>query len=555
MKNCSNCGAKLRQNGTCPRCGGLGETLPVDPNSMWNPASKPMSDHGPFSVSDSMSNPVLEGPPGPGPKKKVGALIAVVVSAAVLIAGVIAGAIAISKLGKSGEESGSSVANKKTVCKHSETRNEYEPSEADKHTVKVFCDDEACAVLISEETQNCVDEDQNDQCDLCGAALICIDEDKDDKCDLCGETVYAEVLESDGFEYGVSQDGESCTILKYTDNEEKVVIPETLGDATVTAIAAYAFSEADEVVYVSIAPGTTVESYAFAECENLDNIEIKPDCVVEADAFADCKKLVDVNAYRGVTLDAEAFSGCENLRAGSYEETDPFVDVDVPDDFRAYMYGMDVEVGQLYGVYSIDGVIYCTLIGEDVEGWVVLDFPKDQDEIIVSDNAIWILADALKGVKRDTEITLGKDTRYAFDLYEKAVWKANANTFADAWNTSCYAASRINEEMGYELMVPTENLVRTAMEAVQLLSSENDVDGAALLDSHDVAWISAQSTERSDITDLEAALDDLIADYVANPTVDSPDSSSYGEEYDQIGVAVTEVDGEYYLVSFKVVSD
>jgi len=97
--------------------------------------------------------------------------------------------------------------------------------------------------------------------------------------------------------------------------------------------------------------------------------------------------------------------------------------------------------------------------------------------------------------------------------------------------------------------------VRTAMEAVQLLSSENDVDGAALLDSHDVAWISAQSTERSDITDLEAALDDLIADYVANPTVDSPDSSSYGEEYDQIGVAVTEVDGEYYLVSFKVVSD
>ena len=82
-------------------------------------------------------------------------------------------------------------------------------------------------------------------------------------------TLYANWIEVDSvFAYQVK--GDVAVVTKYTGQQEKVVIPDTLGGYAVGAIAEYAFTNLDTVVSIAIPSSVeTIEDNAFNNCEEL----------------------------------------------------------------------------------------------------------------------------------------------------------------------------------------------------------------------------------------------------------------------------------------------
>jgi len=464
MRFCERCGGKLRQDGTCPGCSlmrdsDLEKTLPVNmsESGSWPTGWSGSNPSGSWSTPE----PTAE---APAKKKKIGVLITICICAAVLIGGVIYGAILLSGTDKNKDKKETEkkqvdpeVVAEVEACKHDETRSEYACEEFGEHTVTVFCANEECGELISEETEACVDED-------------------DDKaCDLCGMMEYEEVLEEDGYRYGVAKDGSGCTILRYDGGEDDVEIPEELGGHKVTTIAAYAFSEADEMMELSIPKNVTVQSYAFSGCDQLDGVWIEENCVLEEMAFADCGSLGDVNVNRGLAIDYEAFYGCDELRGLSYVGENPFVDVDLPKNCIAYEESMDVDIGKLKAVVVVDDIIYGKTYDEE---WLVLDLPDDRSSIEVDSQAKWIMADAVDGLDSDTEVKLGEETMFAFEIYDSVDWDIDDNTMTSAWRTSCLLCILVNEEKGREIVRPDAGLAKVAMLAAEEICEDKITDGS-----------------------------------------------------------------------------
>ena len=113
-------------------------------------------------------------------------------------------------------------------------------------------------------------------------------------CILAVSTAYAET--SGDWEYKVS--GGEATITRYTGTDSEVVVPSTLGGASVTAIGDSAFSGCGSLESVTLPESLrTIGDWAFASCNSLSRIEI-PNGVtsVGGEIFYDIGDNIIVNA-------------------------------------------------------------------------------------------------------------------------------------------------------------------------------------------------------------------------------------------------------------------
>lgn len=119
---------------------------------------------------------------------------------------------------------------------------------------------------------------------------------------------------SDLFEYKI--DGEEATITKYKGTSTVVAIPETIGEATVTAIGANAF-KGTNIISVGL-PETLREvgEYAFYQCEALENLNIAEGLVkTNKYSFGRCTSLTEVKLPTTLqVLGDQVFGGCTSLK-------------------------------------------------------------------------------------------------------------------------------------------------------------------------------------------------------------------------------------------------
>ena len=115
-------------------------------------------------------------------------------------------------------------------------------------------------------------------------------------------------------------DGETAILVKYVGkatSDDRVVIPATFGDRTVTAIGDEAFYNLAAIVEVTI-PDTILDigEYAFARCTELTEIKLPENVLTIGEgAFIECDALekVTLNTYLEEIGD-KAFNGCTALK-------------------------------------------------------------------------------------------------------------------------------------------------------------------------------------------------------------------------------------------------
>ena len=136
------------------------------------------------------------------------------------------------------------------------------------------------------------------------------DESQTTNQDLTVEADYANLTESQGFEFESNGDG-TCTLTKIGEcSDEDIVIPEKspAGD-TVTKIAEYAFGRAEDINSIIFA-GKTMEldTKAFQSCE-VEKIVISGcDLVVGENTFSYCEDITEVYfSNSNIDIDAYAF--------------------------------------------------------------------------------------------------------------------------------------------------------------------------------------------------------------------------------------------------------
>ena len=122
--------------------------------------------------------------------------------------------------------------------------------------------------------------------------------------------------ETDGFVYSLS--GGQATVLEYTGEEEKVVIPAELDGRPVVGIAEKAFYKNGEITSITIksdADNFTIGAQAFYDMDMLVSVTL-PDGVktIPEHAFSGCDSLTEVTMGNGVEeIGAYAFSECPAL--------------------------------------------------------------------------------------------------------------------------------------------------------------------------------------------------------------------------------------------------
>lgn len=159
--------------------------------------------------------------------------------------------------------------------------------------------------------------------------------------------VSAEEFTADnGLKYTVT-DGKA-TVIGYEGEATEVVIPDTLGGATVTTIGAEAFQYNSVITSVTLPESLEViKEEAFENCQGLTGIDI-PDGVVtiEREAFANCIALATVDLSNSLTY----------LGASAFDST-AIESIEIPKSFdkadRAYY---------TYS-YTLDGVEYAVSVG------------------------------------------------------------------------------------------------------------------------------------------------------------------------------------------------
>ena len=160
------------------------------------------------------------------------------------------------------------------------------------------------------------------------------------------------------YEYSVNEEKKTVMIVKYTGDEEEVVIPSEIDGCQVAEIGTEAFryrelksvsfpetvriigrqafeycTISDELLLpenaavmddafsyailpsaVTIPAGTSVEKCAFSYCEVLENVFIEPGAVIRGRGFDYCDDLVTVICADGSRLETKAFEYCRDLR-------------------------------------------------------------------------------------------------------------------------------------------------------------------------------------------------------------------------------------------------
>ena len=146
---------------------------------------------------------------------------------------------------------------------------------------------------------------------------------------LCAMSIFTACLNSNSneLEYEINSDKKTCTITGMGDYEgDEVVIPEKIGEYTVTAIAKKAFYLSN-IKTVSI-PETVIEigERAFADCYNLEYvIGLDTSSSLESignGAFFACRSLQEITIPSTVTyIGIEAFGYCTSLKNVSFAKS------------------------------------------------------------------------------------------------------------------------------------------------------------------------------------------------------------------------------------------
>ena len=129
--------------------------------------------------------------------------------------------------------------------------------------------------------------------------------------------VSANADTSGDYEYNKNADGKTATITKYNGGASEIVIPDTIGELTVTRIKEWAFKGKS---FTSVVIPDTVNSIgnnAFAECESLSKVKFSAGVTtIGTYAFGKCKALSELIFPEGSKLSSignEAFRDCTSL--------------------------------------------------------------------------------------------------------------------------------------------------------------------------------------------------------------------------------------------------
>lgn len=103
---------------------------------------------------------------------------------------------------------------------------------------------------------------------------------------------------------------------EYYTGSSELIIPESIGGITITAIGESCFEDCSNLTSIILPPSLrAIEDNAFRGCTSLRGIKI-PESVqtIGSGAFADCGALEAVNIYGSIqSIGAGAFSGCNKL--------------------------------------------------------------------------------------------------------------------------------------------------------------------------------------------------------------------------------------------------
>ena len=237
-----------------------------------------------------------------------------------------------------------------------------------------------------------------------------------------------EFTTDDGFKYTVATDGKA-TITGYTGEATEIVIPDTLGDATVTAVGTRAFED-----------NTTITAVAF------------PETIVEinSNAFRGCTALKDVKLPKSLTF----------LGAGAFGET-AIESIEIPKalDKGDYSYST--------GSYVVNGVEYSVGIGPFVlcDNLKTVTFEKGTTQIA---QYLFRGCTGLEEITIPDTVTIIENGAFAYCLNLKSidipdfVTKIEANAFADCVSLKDVELSKALSTIGESAFA------RTAIESIEI---------------------------------------------------------------------------------------
>lgn len=125
------------------------------------------------------------------------------------------------------------------------------------------------------------------------------------------------------YQYKILEDN-TVEITNYKGTETALVIPETIEQKPVTALASGAFSELENVESITIPKGvTSLPDYVFAYCDSLEQV-IFPEGLkaIGESVFTGCKSLKSLTLPDSLRdIDFSAFSGCTALSDITFPKT------------------------------------------------------------------------------------------------------------------------------------------------------------------------------------------------------------------------------------------
>jgi len=169
-------------------------------------------------------------------------------------------------------------------------------------------------------------------------------------CSICSHVFISDYLPSWGIQellFSVNSDNKTCTVVKVVQTDAtEILMPESLGGYTVTAIGNSAFENCDllETVYIPATVKsignkafsgcvsltnvyfenvTSIGNYAFENCASLEEIKLYPDTVFLGEgAFTGCAALTEVSLPNTITqIPAFVFEGCSALASVEFNKS------------------------------------------------------------------------------------------------------------------------------------------------------------------------------------------------------------------------------------------
>ena len=141
------------------------------------------------------------------------------------------------------------------------------------------------------------------------------------QCSNCDHNYKDKYRSTEGLAFSINDDGETCTITGIGScTQTDIVIPEEIGEYTVTTIGSSAFYDCSSLTSIVIPDSvTTIGYYAFEDCTSLTSVTFGENSqltTIGYYAFRDCDSLTSITIPDSVTsIGASAFDNCTSLRS------------------------------------------------------------------------------------------------------------------------------------------------------------------------------------------------------------------------------------------------